>query len=122
MKWLLGLMLFFALAMAVLLVPIEGRTLWSRGAVREVAQFVAHGLRAGWDAVGSLSKEARPASHALVTPARQPTRSAVRRRAAEPQTTPGPRTSREGIVQQAPKETLHAEDQAALDNLITHAR
>jgi hypothetical protein len=117
MKWLLGLMLFFALALAVLLVPVQGRTLWSRGAVREVAHFAAHGLRAGWDAVASLSKDHGQPTHA--PPAHSPKTAArkVQTAAATPS-----RTSREGIVQQPPKETLQPQDQAALQDLIAHSR
>jgi hypothetical protein len=116
MKWLLGLMLCFGLALAVLLVPIRGRTLWSRGAVRGVAQFVAHGLRSGWDAIASLSKDrgqpAHPApAHSQRPPARKPQTAAASQR-----------TSREGIVQQPPKETLQPRDQAALQDLIAHSR
>jgi hypothetical protein len=113
MKWLLGLMLFFALALAVLLVPIQGRTLWSRGAVREVAHFVAHGLRAGWDAIAQLGKDHAQSTHAPV--AHSPKRKVQTAAAA-------PRTSREGIVQQPPKETLQPQDQAALQDLIAHSR
>jgi hypothetical protein len=116
MKWLLGLMLLLALAMAVLLLPIQGRTLWSRGAVRVVAQFAAHGLRAGWDAVASLGKERGEPTHA--PPAHSP-RPPVRKTQAA---SGSPRTSREGIVQQTPKETLRAQDQAALESLIAHSR
>jgi len=113
MKWLLGLMLFFAFAMAVLLLPIQGRTLWSRGAVREVARFVAHGLRSGWDAIASLSKDHAQPTHA--PPAHSPKRKVQTAATA-------PRTSREGIVQQPPKETLQPRDQAALQDLIAHSR
>ncbi|HEY2030399.1 MAG TPA: hypothetical protein VGH20_14435 [Myxococcales bacterium] len=110
MKLLLGFVLLTALALAVLFVPIQGRTLWSRGAAREVAQFVAHGLRSGWDAIASLGEEhARPTRPGRIRPARRQTVAEVRK-------------SRDGIVAQPPKEKLQADDRAALDKLVSAAR
>ena len=116
MKWLLGLILLVALAAAALLVPIQGRSLWDRGAVREVARFTAHGLRAGWNAIASSGKQhpqptRTPPAH---SPKPKPT--------AKAQASAPPRTSRDGIVQQPPKETLKPADQQALDDLIRHSR
>lgn len=112
MKWLLGFVLLFSLALAVLFVPVQGRTLWSRGAAREVAQFVAHGLRAGWDAVASIgSKEAKPTRPGRTHPVRKqsPGQASARK-------------SRDGIVAQPPKEKLPAEDRDALDKLVSASR
>lgn len=117
MKWLLGFVVLFALALAVLLVPVQGRTLWSRGAAREVAQLVAHGLRSGWDAVVSIGGEhprpTRPIrAHSAHKPAVQST----------PWAQTSARKSRDGIVAQAPKEKLQADDRAALDKLVSASR
>jgi hypothetical protein len=116
MKWLLGLFFLLALITATLLVPIQGRSLWSRGAVREVAHFVAHGLRAGWDEVASLSKAHQQPTRAPTTHSPKP------KPTAKAQASTAPRTSREGIVQQPPKESLKPSDQQALDNLIRQSR
>jgi hypothetical protein len=115
MKWLLGLILIVALIAAALLAPIQGRSLWSRGAVREVAHFVAHGLRAGWDAMASNKDHPKPTR----TP---PAHSPKPKPPAKAQASAAPRTSREGIVQQQPKENLKPSDQQALQDLIAHSR
>jgi hypothetical protein len=118
MKWLLGFMLLAALVLAVLLVPIQGKSLYARGAVREVAHFVAHGLRAGWDAVAAASSNKdHPQSTRAATAHSQKAKPA-----AKPQASAAPKTSREGIVQQPPKENLKAADQEALKNLIVNSR
>lgn len=106
MKWLVGFFVLMGLVVAVLFVPVEGRTLWSRGAGREVAQFVAHELRAGWDAITSLGSEQK-----------RPPRSVHTRRSRKAQTPPA-RTGPDGIVAQPPKEKLEAQDRAALDRLL----
>lgn len=116
MKWLLGLFLIVALITAALLVPIQGRSLWSRGAVREVAHFVAHGLRAGWDAVATNKNHPQPTRP---PPAHSPKPKPA---TAKAQAAAAPRTSREGIVQQPPKETLKPADQQALGDLIRQSR
>jgi hypothetical protein len=113
MKWLLGFVLLTILALAVLFVPVQGHTLWSRGAAREVAQFVAHGLRTGWDALASLGSD-----HPRPTRTTPPSHAQRTRRA---QAAAPPRTSRDGIVAQPPKESLQADDRAALEKLLkTH--
>ena len=112
MKLLLGFVFLCALAFAILLVPIQGRTLWSRGAAREAAQFVAHGLRSGWEAIASVGQEhTRPTRPGRVRAARKQA----------PQAAAEMRKSREGIVAQAPKEKLQAEDRDALDKLVSAA-
>jgi hypothetical protein len=114
MKWLLGLMLFSALVVTALLVPIQGRSLWARGAVREVAHFVAHGMRAGWDAFATVSKGHQQPTHAPATHSPKP------KPTAKAQASAAPRTSREGIVPQPPKEKLGNDDKAALEALLRH--
>jgi hypothetical protein len=113
MKLLLGFVVLSGLALAVLFVPVQGRTLWSRGAAREVAQFVAHGLRAGWDKVASLGAEqhSRPTRPPRAHPVRKP--GLVQAPA---------RKSRDNIVAQAPKEKLQPDDRAALDKLVSASR
>src|SRR3954470_15684826 len=70
MKWLLGFCIVMALAAAVLFVPVGGKTLWSRGAARQVALLVARGLRSGWDALASIDGNHRVATRAA--PAHSP--------------------------------------------------
>jgi len=98
MKWLFALLLLGALAYAAATVP-----------PKTAARMAARGLRAGWDwvnSVGPAGEEPRPA-----TGERQSSRKA---QAAAPQR----RATRDGIVPQAPKETLHPNDRAALDELL----
>jgi hypothetical protein len=108
MKLLLALAFLCALAAAVLLVPIQGGRLWSRGAAGQVGRLVAHGLRASWDAIAD----------------EKPARRSVRRVASKsrPQGIPGARANRDGIVPQPPREELEATDKAALDLLVTQSR
>ena len=105
MKLLLVLVIVSALAAAVLFVPVQGGTLWSRGAAHQVGRLVAHGLRASWDAIAD----------------EMPARPAVRRAASRSKAQPA-RANRDGIVPQAPREALEATDKAALDRLVTQSR
>jgi hypothetical protein len=105
MKWLL---VTVALCAAVLFVPVQGKSLWARGA----AKWVARELRAGWTWVDSVGKHEAPTSK---PPAHSPAKDAR-----EPP--PQKRASRGGIVPQPPKEQIKQDDQAALKNLIAHSR
>jgi hypothetical protein len=97
MKWLLALVLLGALAYAVVVVP-----------PRTAARWTAGGLRAGWDWLASVGSTQDDPPQA---PPRHLSRKA---QAASPQR----RATRDGIVPQPPKETLHPGDRAALDTLI----
>ena len=111
---------------AALFVPLQGRSFWQRaqahGIPRAVARETAHGLRATWDFLASLSHrnaspDARPTDGA---PAHSPRHVSRKAQAAAAQ--PAHRISREGIVAQPPKEKLGQSDRAALDDLVAHAR
>jgi hypothetical protein len=104
MKWLFALLVVLGFAFAARFVP-----------PRTAARLAARGLRAGWDWVWSIGDEAR--GPAIRGPPRHLSRKA---QAAAPLTEAGSRrtASREGIVPQPPKETLHPDDRAALDSLL----
>jgi hypothetical protein len=104
MKWLFALLVVGGIAFAARFVP-----------PRTAARFAARGLRAGWDWVSSVGDEAH--GTAVRGPPRHLSRKA---QAAAPQTDAVQRrtASREGIVPQPPKETLHPDDRAALDSLV----
>lgn len=103
MKWLLALLTVAALAYAVAFVP-----------PRTAAKLTARALRTGWDWVASLGP-GKPGEH---RPERTPQRVSRKAQAATPQRRP----SREGIVPQPPKETLHPTDRDALDSLVARGR
>jgi len=99
MKWLFALLLVGGVAFAARFVP-----------PRTAARLAARGLRAGWDWVSSIDGETHgPGVHG---PPRHLSRKA-QADAAQRRT-----ASREGIVPQPPKETLHPDDRAALDSLL----
>ena len=112
MKWLIGFCLLMAMALAVLFVPVGGKTLWSQGAGREVARFVARGLRAGWDALASIDAVAKPDKAHPVSTRAPPAHSQKPRKVA----------GRDGILPQPPKEKLPSEDKEALRKLIEDSR
>jgi hypothetical protein len=95
MKWLLALALLGGLAYAA--VTVSPRT---------AAKLAARGLRSGWDWVASLSHDA--------------TRAPQKRKAQA--AAPQHRATRDGIVPQPPKETLHPSDRAALDALVAEPK
>jgi hypothetical protein len=99
MKWLCALLLIAATAYAIAFVP-----------PRAAAKLTARALRSGWDwvaAVGADQKRLDP-----------PQRVSRKAQAASPQR----RATRDGIVPQPPKETLHPKDRAALDSLVANSR
>ena len=104
MKWVFTILLAGGLAYAVSSVP-----------PRTAARIAARALRASWDWVATVGAKATRED-----PARAPARRASRKaQAASPQSETGRRgASREGIVPQPPKETLHPADRAALDSLL----
>lgn len=102
MKWLLALLMVAAVAYTVAFVP-----------PRTAAKLTARALRAGWDWVAALGPE-KPRTE----PTQRPPRVSRKAQAATPQRRP----SRDGIVPQAPKETLRPKDRDALDSLVTNAR
>ena len=104
MKWVFTILLAGGLAYAVSSVP-----------PRTAARIAARALRASWDWVATVGAKATHED-----PARAPARRASRKaQAASPQSETGRRgASREGIVPQPPKETLHPADRAALDSLL----
>jgi hypothetical protein len=104
MKWLFALLLVGAVAWAVAFVP-----------PRTAAKLTARALRAGWDWVASIAPEKSRRDPPQRPPQRQVSRKA---QAANPPR----RASREGIVPQPPKETLHPKDREALDSLVANAR
>jgi hypothetical protein len=104
MKWLFALLVVGGIAYAARFVP-----------PRTAARIAARGLRSGWEWVSSIGGETRG------SPVRGPPRHLSRKaQAAAPQTDATQRraASREGIVPQPPKETLHPDDRAALDSLL----
>ena len=101
MKWVLALALLGGLAYAAVYVP-----------PRTAARMAARGLRAGWDWVASLSQEEPD------TPRVRPKPPSRKAQAAAPQH----RATRDGIVPQPPKETLHPSDRAALDALVAEPK
>jgi hypothetical protein len=103
MKWLFALLLIGAVAWAVVFVP-----------PRTAAKLTARALRSGWDWVAALGPEKQRTDRAEHPPQR------VSRKAQA--ATPQRRPSRDGIVPQPPKETLHANDRAALDSLVANAK
>ena len=123
--FLLVLVLSAALA-AALFVPLEGRSFWQRaqehGIPRAMARDTAHGLRATWDFLASLSHRTQStgAQPTNETPAHSPRHASRKAQAASAQ--PAHRISREGIVAQPPKEKLQPADRAALDDLVARAR
>ena len=103
MKWVFAILLAGGLAYAVSSVP-----------ARTAARIAARALRASWDWVASVGAKA-----IREDPARAPRRASRKAQAASPQSETGRRgASREGIVPQPPKETLHPADRAALDSLL----
>jgi hypothetical protein len=98
MKWLFALLMVAAVAYAVAFVP-----------PRTAAKLTARALRAGWDWVAAIGPEKAQ---------RPPQRVSRKAQAATPQRRP----SRDGIVPQTPKETLHPKDRDALDSLVANAR
>lgn len=102
MKWLFALLMVAAVAYAVAFVP-----------PRTAAKLTARGLRAGWEWVAAIGPEKR-----RDPPQRPPQRVSRKAQAATPQRRP----SRDGIVPQPPKETLHPKDRDALDSLVANAR
>jgi hypothetical protein len=125
MKALLLTLVLCAALLAALVVPLQGRSFWQRaqehGIPAAVARGTAHGLRATWDYLSSLS-------HRTDSPGTQPTREPPAHsprhasRKSQAAAAPAHRASREGIVAQPPKEQLPQSDRAALDNLVAHAR
>jgi hypothetical protein len=102
MKWLFALLMVAGVAYAVAVVP-----------PRTAAKVTARALRAGWDWVAAFGPE-RP---------RDPTQRPPQRVSRQAQAaTPQRRPSRDGIVPQPPKETLHPKDRDALDSLVANAR
>jgi hypothetical protein len=99
MKWLFALLFIGAVAWAATCVP-----------PRTAARLTARALRSGWDWVAAIGPEKMRAE--------PPQRSSRKAQAASPQR----RASRDGIVPQPPKETLHPKDRAALDSLVANAR
>jgi hypothetical protein len=122
MKSLLVLFLML-LAAAALLVPVSGRSFWSRAQERgipaAVARGVAHGMRATWDFVTSLGHDSSEAQATRESPAHSPKHPSRKAQAAAAQ--PAHRAGREGIVPQPPKEKLERNDRAALDSLVAHS-
>lgn len=123
-----ALVLLAALA-AALFVPLGGRSFWQRaqehGIPRAVARGTAHGLRATWDFLASLSHRTDPPDSVGAHPTHEPPTHSPRhasRKAQAAAAQPAHRTSREGIVAQPPKEKLGQSDRAALDDLVAHAR
>ena len=104
MKWLFVLLLVVGVAFAARFVP-----------PRTAARLAARGLRAGWDWVSSIDGETQ--GPGVRGPPRHLSRKA---QAAAPEADAAHRrtASREGIVPQPPKETLHPDDRAALDSLL----
>jgi len=104
MKWVFAILFGCGLAFAVSSVP-----------PRTAARIAARALRAGWDWVASAGAIRQDPS------VRASTRRASRKaQAAGPQSETGRHgASREGIVPQPPKETLHPADRAALDSLLS---
>ena len=104
MKWLFVLLLVGGVAFAARFVP-----------PRTAARLAARGLRAGWDWVSSIDGETQ--GPGVRGPPRHLSRKA---QAAAPEADAAHRrtASREGIVPQPPKETLHPDDRAALDSLL----
>jgi hypothetical protein len=99
MKWLFALLLVAGVAYAVAFVP-----------PRTAAKLTARALRAGWDWVAAIGPE---------KPRKDPPQRVSRKAQAA---TPQRRASRDGIVPQPPKETLHPKDRDALDSLVANAR
>ena len=102
MKWLLGLMLVGAVALAAMCVP-----------PKTAARMTARGLRSTWDWLASLGD---------VAPGRSVTRRQRATRKAQAAPPPQRRAGREGILQQAPREKLAPSDRAALDELVERSR
>lgn len=109
MKWLLALLLIGAVAWAATFVP-----------PRTAAKLAARALRSGWDWVAALGPEKLRTDHPdrADRPERPAQRASRKAQAASPQR----RASRDGIVPQPPKETLHPKDRAALDSLVANAK
>lgn len=103
MKWLFALLFIGAVAWAATCVP-----------PRTAARLTARALRSGWDWVAAIGPEKMRAE----PPQRPPQRTSRKAQAASPQR----RASRDGIVTQPPKETLHPKDRAALDSLVANAK
>ena len=130
MKALLLFVVLSAALAAALFVPLGGRSFWQRaqehGIPRAVARGTAHGLRATWDFLASLSHgtdspgSPSGAGPTAEGPAHSPRHASRKAQAAAAQ--PAHRTSREGIVAQPPKEKLGQSDRAALDDLVAHTR
>src|SRR3954471_21524491 len=102
MKWLLGLMLVGAVALAALCVP-----------PRTAARITARGLRSTWSWISSLGTD--PPRQSVARPQR-----ATRKAQAAP--SPQRRAGREGILLQPPREKLAPADRAALDDLVERSR
>ena len=102
MKWLLGLMLVGAVALAALCVPPKA-----------AARMTARGLRSTWNWISSLGADA---------PREPPARSRRATRKAQAAALPQRRAGREGIVPQPPREKLLPSDRAALDDLVERSR
>ena len=109
MKWLFALLLIGAVVWAAAFVP-----------PRSAAKLAARALRSGWDWVAAFGPEkvrTDPPDRAD-RPERPPQRASRKAQAATPQR----RATRDGIVPQPPKETLHPNDRAALDSLVANAK
>jgi hypothetical protein len=104
MKWVFAILLGVGIAFTVHSVP-----------PRTAARVAARTLRASWDWVASVGAKAAREDRAV----RSERRASRKAQAATPQSETGRRgASREGIVPQPPKETLHPSDRAALDSLL----
>jgi hypothetical protein len=102
MKWLFGLMLVGAVALAALCVPPKA-----------AARITARGLRSSWNWISSLGDDARRDAPA------KPRRATRRAQAAA---LPQRRAGRDGILPQPPRERLLPSDRAALDDLLERSR
>ncbi len=123
MKAAFVLLLLIALGTAALLVPVSGRSFWSRAQERGIpaaaARGVAHGMRATWDFFSSLGHDFSGTQPTREPPAHSPKHPSRKAQAASAQ--PAHRAGREGIVPQPPKEKLERTDRAALDSLVAHS-
>jgi hypothetical protein len=102
MKWLLGLMLVGAVALAALCVP-----------PKVAARMTARGLRSTWTWISSLGDDG---------PREPPVKPRRATRRAQAAALPQRRAGRDGILPQAPREKLLPSDRAALDDLLERSR